>query len=147
MEFAKYYNVTNIVKKLMNEEKISSDWEQYSNGVYVCMDTHDFWICRILEGYNDEYEQEEGSWLVERNKICKYDLISFIEENAEKKFNVKNRQDRDRIFDNIFTDKLIEWVIKYDDEQGLENWDNLQEYSLEECVNAIDGGYGIVEIA
>ena len=131
----------------MNEKKISSDWEQYSNGVYVCMDTHDFWICRIQEGYNEEYEKEEGSWIVERNKIDKYDLIDFIEEEIGREFKISNRQGRVRVIDNIPTDKLIKWVIQYDDNQGFENWDNVQEYSLEGCIDSIDGGYGIIEVA
>lgn len=36
-------------------------------GIYVCMDTNDFWISRINKGYNEEYEQEEGKYLVMSN--------------------------------------------------------------------------------
>ena len=148
MEFAKYYNGTKVLAQLLKESKLFSYQEGYCKGVYVCSDTHDMWICRILEGYNNEYEKEEGKWLVERNKIDKYELIDFIneEELAEEKWKVNNRNDLHYILSNISAENLIRYIILFDDNQGLENWDNLQCDSLEECIKVIDNGYGIIEL-
>ena len=60
MEFAKYYNVSNLVEKMQKAEEIDcypTDKDKLE-GVYVCMDTNDFWISRINKGYNEEYEKD-----------------------------------------------------------------------------------------
>ena len=148
MEFAKYYNSTKVLDQLLKESKVFSYQEDYCKGVYVCSDTHDMWICRILEGYNNEYEKEEGKWLVERNKIGKYELIDFIneEELTEEKWEVNNKNDLHYVLSNIPIENLIRYTILFDDNQGLENWDNLQCGSYSECIEAIDSGFGIVEL-
>lgn len=145
MEFAKYYNGTSIVEKLVKNENIISDWNTYK-GIYMCNDTNDFWVCRIIEGYNEEYEKEENSWLIERNKIDKYDLVEFINEILKKNITIKNKIDMNNFFDKINDKQLMEYIILYDDKQGLENWDCKQADSLENCIDMIDDGYGIVEI-
>lgn len=147
MEFAKYYNVTGVLNKMLDEEnKLFSYTKDYCQGLYICMDTHDFWVCRILEGYNEEFEQEEGSWLVERNKIDKYDLIEFIQQDDEDKLEITSRHSRDVAIDSFEVKDLIEYVILYDDDKGLEGWDNTQCDSLKECIKVIDGGFGIIEL-
>lgn len=145
MKFAQYYNVTKRVTELVIEGKMES-YDGSHLGVYICEDTHDFWICRILEGYNEEYELEEGKWLVERNKIDKFDVIQFAMENEKlEEFEVLDRHARDIAVDMLEDKDLIDIVILMDDENGLENWDLVECDSLEECVDSIDGGYGIVE--
>jgi hypothetical protein len=149
MEFAKYYNATGILNKMLEEDnKLFAYQKDYCQGLYICMDTHDFWVCRILDGYNEEFEQEEGSWLVERNKIDKYDLLEFVKENYKKlrASHVSDRNTRDWLIDTFKTKKLIEYVILYDDDKGLEGWDNTKCDSLEECIKVIDGGFGIIEL-
>lgn len=58
MEFAKYYDVSKIVDDMKEKEEIDCypTGDDKFKGVYVCMDTNDFWICRIIKGYNEEYE-------------------------------------------------------------------------------------------
>ena len=54
MEFAKYYNASNLVEEMQKAEEIDcypTDNDKFE-GVYVCMDTNDFWISRINKGYN-----------------------------------------------------------------------------------------------
>lgn len=77
MEFAKYYDVSKIVDDMQTKEEIYGypTGEDKFIGIYVCMDTNDFWICRILKGYNEEYEQDENMYLVERNKFSIYDVM------------------------------------------------------------------------
>ncbi len=60
MEFAKYYNVSNLVEEMQKLEEIDcypTDNGKFE-GVYICMDTNDFWISRINKGYNEEYEPD-----------------------------------------------------------------------------------------
>lgn len=145
MEFAKYYKVTNKLNKLLEQKKVFSYTTDYCRDLFICEDTHDFWVCRILEGYNEEYEKEEEKWLVERNKIDKYDFINFIEEKHKERLIVRNRQDRDGIISSLEDNFIIENVILFDDDQGLENWDNYECESYEEAISVIDGGHGIIE--
>jgi hypothetical protein len=145
MEFAKYHNVTNKLNELISKEKVSSYTKDYCKGLYICNDTHDFWICRIVEGYNEEFEQEEGKWLVERNRLNKYDFIDFLEDKYGDKLHVKNRRDRDSVIDHLTTDFTIENIILMDDDKGLEGWDNHECDSYNEAVDLIDGGFGIIE--
>ena len=57
MKFAKYYNVSSLVEKMTKNEEITYPVGQDKYfGVYVCMDTNDFWICRILKGYDENYD-------------------------------------------------------------------------------------------
>lgn len=148
MDFAKYYNATSVLNDLLKEkDKLSSYPENPFEGIYVCMDTHDFWICRILKGYNSEYEKDENSYLVERNKIDKYYLLEFIQQDEEDKLEISNRAIRDNVIDTFEVKDLIKYVIMYDDNEGLSNWDFVQCDDIEECLKVIDGGWGIVELS
>ena len=46
MEFAKYYNTSNLVEEMQKAEKIDCypTGNDKFEGVYVCMDTNDFWM-------------------------------------------------------------------------------------------------------
>ena len=159
MEFAKYYNVNKVVKKLEeSKELIASTYEPYE-GIYVCEDTHDMWICRIIEGYNSEYCEEEGTYLIEREKISKYDLIDFIEETdteRKKRFesvrkmgkirHFDSRKIRDEIIGTLDDISLIKFTLLKDEDNGLENWDNYEAGSIEDAIEIIDDGYGIIEL-
>jgi hypothetical protein len=124
MEFAKYYNATIILNELLKEDgKLFSYTDSPFEGVYVCMDTHDFWISRILKGYNSDYEKDENSYVVERNKIDKYDLLEFIQQDEEDKLEINNRSTRDDVIKAFEPKDLIKYVIMYDDNEGLSNWD------------------------
>lgn len=150
MEFAKYYNVTNKLKEILNREDqvLFSYTKDYCQGLFICSDTHDFWISRILEGYNSEFEQEEGKWLVERNKIDKYEFCEFLKEQKKDDSDINDRWTRDFYIDECFSlDEIIENVILMDDDKGLEGWDNCECNSYEEAIRVIDGGWGIIELS
>lgn len=144
MEFAKYYDVTTKMNELITKGEVFSYEEGFYKKLYICMDTHDFWVCRVLEGYNSEFEEKKGKWLVERNKIDKYDFIELLEEKTNKKYKISNRFERDTLIDTLPVNRVIEYVILIDDEKGLEGWDNIECDSFEEAIEAIDGGFGIV---
>lgn len=156
MDFGKYYDVSNIVEDMMANEEIycyPTGNNKYC-GVYVCMDTNDFWICRILNGYNEEYEESENLYLVERNKISIYTVMDKLSEmsnrststftfkKSESAYTIKNKCHE--FIDTYSTEKIIKAVILLDDEDGLGNWDCCEVYSLEEAIDIIDGGYGIL---
>lgn len=148
MEFAKYYNVTNKLNKMLEKENtLISYTKGYCQGLYICEDTHDFWISRVLKDINSEFEQEEGKWLVDRNKLNKYDFVDFLKEKMNDDSEINDRHTRDYYIDKCFDiNTIIENLILMDDNNGLESWDNYETDSLEEAIKTIDGGYGIIEL-
>lgn len=156
MEFAKYYNVSNLIEDMQKAKEIDcypTDNDKFE-GVYVCMDTNDFWISRILKGYNEKYERDDNMHLVERNKIDIYDVMDKLHELHGKKlpdFNeyighMQKRNAVKRYISQHGTLNIIKAVIILDDEDGLSNWDCCKADSLEEAVEIIDGGYGILPL-
>lgn len=157
MEFAKYYDVSDIVEAMMDKEEIDcypTGADKFC-GVYICMNTNDFWISRINKGYNEEYEKDENKYLVERNRISIYDVMDKLHDihgkrlpeftGKEMQYELKNKTHKfiDRFNDN----DIIKTVIILDDEDGLSNWDCEGADSLEEAIEIIDGGYGIIRKA
>ena len=154
MEFAKYYNVSDIVDNMIKNEEIDCypTGEEKFDGVYVCMDTNDFWISRINKGYNEEYEEDENKYLVERNKISIYDVMDKLHEMYGKKLPEFKEDEifymqKNKVHDYLrkfSTLNIIKAVIILDDYDGLSNWDCCEADSLEEAIEIIDGGYGIL---
>ena len=155
MEFAKYYDVSKIVDDMQTKEEIYGypTGEDKFIGIYVCMDTNDFWICRILKGYNEEYEQDKNMYLVERNKFSIYDVMDklydqFGKRLPEFKENELSCVQKNKVHDyfgKFKTKDIIKAVIILDDEDGLTNWDCSEAEFLEEAIEIIDGGYGILK--
>ena len=155
MEFAKYYDISKIVEEMQSKEEIdcypTGDDKFY--GVYVCMDTNDFWISRINKGYNEEYEPDDGKYLVERNKISIYDAMDKLYELYGKKRPEFKEKDlsyemKNKVHDYLKkfkTESIIKAVVILDDYDGLSNWDCCEADSLEEAIEIIDGGYGILK--
>ena len=110
-EFAKYYDVTEFAK---HHNPQYNDFEK----IYVCVDVTDYWVARIVKDTNEEYETEEGTFLVERNMIAK-----------DRGRGIKSRQQ----------------LIGVLDEDDLSNWDCTEATSLDEAIEMIDGGFGINE--
>lgn len=155
MKFAKYYDVSNFIDTMMKNQDIDCypTGESKYKGVYVCMDTNDFWVSRILQGYNEEYEKDENKYLIERNKIDIYDVMEELHKISKKQlpkfgendmyFERKNKMHR--YFDMNKTCDIIKAVIILDDKDGLSNWDCCECNSLDEAIETIDGGYGILQ--
>lgn len=155
MKFAKYYNVSSLVEKMTKNEEITYPVGQDKYfGVYVCMDTNDFWICRILKGYDENYETNPDKFLVERNKFSNEDVIEKICEKFNRRFPTITKEDNSytiriklhRFIDRCATKQICKAVILLDDEDGLSNWDCCEANSLEECIDIIDGGFGIEQM-
>lgn len=147
MEFAKYYDVTDKMNELIDRGEVFCYTKGYCKKLYICMDTHDFWISRVQEGYNKEFEQQEGKWLIERNKINKYAFCEFLKEKKTDDSPITDIWTRDYYIDECFKiDEIIEAVILMDDDNGLEVWDTCECDSFEEVEETIDGGFGIIRL-
>lgn len=114
--FGTFVDVTEYAKK-------NHAYAEYEK-VFVCVDTWDFWIARILKDVrNDDlngYEECKGSYILERNKIAKESKADGIGSYA----------------------KLYK-VLEKDD---LSSWDCHNTKSLKECIELLDDGFGIEQI-
>lgn len=113
-EFAKYTEITDLAFEV-NPDYKNEGYIRF----FICPDVHDFWFVRILEGYNEEYEKEEGCYLLERN-------------------NVEKRSKHDTL-----TVERVKSIIKND---AGDNWDILEGYDLDDLIDALDGGFGILNL-
>lgn len=114
-EFGKYTEVTELAMKVNS---------QYNTDGYIrlfmCADVWDFWLCRVMENCNENYEREEGCYLLERNKIA-----------------------MDRKGQPLTIKKATE-ILENDD---FENWDIKSSYDLDYIIEMIDGGWGILNLS
>lgn len=111
-QFAKYTEITDFVFQIKPEYK-----EQGYVRFFICPDVWDFWLVGILEGYNEDYIEEPGSFLLERTKV---------------EMNCKSEK---------LTLSKVKRIIEEDDGG---NWDLQQSYDIEELVDMIDDGFGII---
>lgn len=150
MRFAKYYNVTKLVNDMQKKEEIDTypiEENAKFAGVYVCMDTNDFWISRINKNVNEDYDYEEGTYLVERNKFDIYTVVDKLFKLYSKKLpTTLNKNTCHRYFDQFRTKDICRAIIMLDDWDGLSNWDNCEAESLENAIDIIDGGFGILPL-
>ena len=157
MKLAKHYDVSNLIVDMQKTGEIDCYPTGYDKfeGVYVCMDTNDFWINRINKGYNEEYEKNDEKYLIERNKISIYDVMDKLHELYSKKlpdfeeadlqFEMKNKCHN--YLKKFNTKDICKAVILLDDYDGLSNWDCCEADSLDEAIEIIDGGYGILPLS
>lgn len=145
MKFAKYYNVKNKVNEMINEGKLSAYQKDHYKGLFVCMDTNRFLICRVLEGYDKNYKKVDGAWLIEQNEISQYNFINYIKSKLKLNTNANDRTERDFVLERLSLREIIESILIMDDFDGLENSDTLECKNYKECLDVIDDGFGIIE--
>lgn len=158
MEFAKYYDVTSIVTKMIENGELDAYTlgRPLLRGAYICEDTNDFWICRVMQGLNAEYEPNTGKFLIERDRVHIADVMDKLyemygmemgmEEPAYEPgrptFEMKNKI-HDYI-DKFTTRNIIRAALLMDNELELPQWDCWDTDTLDEAISDIDGGYGIL---
>lgn len=113
-EFAKYTEITDYAFKV-NPDYRNENYIRF----FICPDVNDFWLVRILKGYNEEYEHNEDCYLMERDKIA-----------------------MDKKGESLTLSKLKR-IIENDDRS---NWDIQQSYDLTELIEMLDGGFGILNL-
>ena len=111
-EFAKYTEITDLYKKYSTDLQEGDGYTRF----FICLDVNDFWIVRVLEGFNAEYEKEEGTFLMERNNVQKE----------------SKKQD-------LSLSKVIE-LVKEDD---FSNWDIIEYFDMTDLIDDLDGGFGL----
>ncbi len=111
-EFAKCTEITELYKKHCDLLQDNDGYIKF----YMCLDVNDFWILRVLENRNEEYEEEEGVYLIERCRVPK-----------------------DSKRQGLSISKAIQ-LVKDD---IFENWDVVEYNSLDAVIEVVDGGFGI----
>lgn len=113
-EFAKYTEITDLAFKLRSDYKD----EGYVR-FFICPDVLDYWFVRILKGYDKDYNPDEDSFILERNKIQK-----------------------DHKSEMLTLTKVKEIIL--DDDNS--NWDYEQSYDINELIDMLDDGFGILNL-
>lgn len=115
-EFAKYTEITDYAFKV-NPNYKNEGFVRF----FICPDVWDFWFVRILKGYENDDEQgyveNPENYILERNKI-----------------------EMDRKGQKLTLSK-VKQIIEEDDGS---NWDLQQGYDIEELVDMLDEGFGII---
>lgn len=96
--------------------KKNNDMYEGYEKVFIVPDTNDYHILRVLKDYGENYEKAEGYWILEHQMIS------------------KAKQDEIKSINHL------RQVLEYDDGG---NYDYTVRQSLEECIEAVDGGFGI----
>lgn len=113
-QFGKYTEITDFAFE-NNPEYKTGGYIRF----FICPDVTDFWLVRIMKDMNAEYEQEKGTFLMEREMLAK-----------------------DYRGEKLTVEKVRE-IVKND---TFENWDIQESDSLEELIGNIDDGFGILEL-
>ena len=116
LEFSKYTDITSFAKKV--NPYIFNVYKK----VYICPDTLNWWLATIQEGVNEDYEEDPDVFLVERDKI--------------------DYPEYSRVNDRFLNQNVVRNVLENWD---ASSWDNEEADSLEEAIELIDGGFGIIQ--
>ena len=113
-EFAKHTEVTDLALSINTEYKTNG----YTR-IFLCPDVHDVWIGRILPGFNEDYESDKDSFLLEIEKVSN---------------DFKGQK---------LTPTRVRRILVNDE---LENWDYKQSNDINELIDILDGGFGILNL-
>ena len=113
-EFAKYTEITDYAFKVRPDYK-NDGYVRF----FICPDVLDYWFVRILQGYNKDYEKDEGCFVLEQDKIAKHSKA-----------------------ENLGLSKVKEIIL---DDCG-ESWDIEERYDIDELIEMLDGGFGILNL-
>lgn len=97
------------------KRKLDYMYNEYEK-IYITPDTNDYHILRVLKGVGNNYEPIEGSYILEHQMI-----------NKPKGVGISS------------TSHLLK--ILEEDDGG--NYDYIVMNSLEDCIEEVDGGFGI----
>lgn len=114
LEFGKYTDITNFAKKTV--PGLFNGYEK----VYICPDTRNWWLTCLNPNVNEDYEEAPGYYMVERDKID---------------------YPTEKIMDCYLTTKVVKELLE---DWGCDCWDSVEAHSLEEAIDVVDGGFGII---
>ena len=101
-------------------------------------------VYRVVEGYNEYYEEESGTFLVEHEKISKLDLVRELVQLKGIGASFSARASAESIISKASADEIILATLILDNNNGLSNYATYEHVSVQEAIEQIDGGYGIV---
>jgi len=117
LEFGITYDVTDLAKSLDREYT-------FFEKIFIFVDDFVFWINRIKSGVNSDYEEKEGAFILEYEKIRKKQLSCTINTLAELKEILKNATfDNDMLQDMPDLKSCIKEVNGGDDIKNLEYYE------------------------
>lgn len=101
--------------------------KEYDNArygkIFIIPDTKNIWLLRVLPNRNEEYNIENGKFLIERDRLD-YDSFGVI--------NLKGLNENKDVVKEILTNDT------------MENWDVKECDSEDEVLDSISGGFGII---
>lgn len=118
-------------------------------GYFVCSDTWDFHVYRIQIGWNEEYEEDEDTSIIEQDNIRNSTIAEYMEEKFETKLPYMDERSLPPYLVREFgLDEVLKAIWEYDYYNGFENWDVYEHYTtdLDELKEIVDSGWGITEI-
>lgn len=135
------YDVTDYCKK---DGCGKECYEKY----YICSDVWDFHVCRILVGYNSEYEEEPRTKLLEVGDIDKRTVLEAVEEDLDMGIVCGDiRNFPDILISADYEDMGFKSIIKAVVDLDCGYNDDLKEYRydtpIEDIISDVDSGYGI----
>lgn len=144
VKFATYYNATNGMKALM-EAGYLRDYKDLT-AIYVCQDVHHAWVVRLTEDLNEDFEKEEGVWLMERNDIDFDDVSDALTAYFNFKLDKDKFQGVVPAIQNLTPAQFILATLLADSKQGMQNWDTEQVDDQAECEDLLDDGFGLIDV-
>ena len=130
MEFNKNYDVTNLIKDMADKKEIFCYKNDSHEKVYVYEDVLDFGILRIQKNINENFQYEEGMYMVERNLFDKYDFIDSYNEQFNTDFDCNGKRELSKVIDSLPLINVVKTIIVMNDNKGLENEDFVVAHSL-----------------
>jgi len=118
-EFARYTDVTKYAKKY-SKDKSFNEYVVYEK-ILICPDTHDCWVAKIQVGYNEQFEKDPDKVIIERNKL----------------------DGMGARWGDITDPMYCREVLRLDIEYGC-YWDVIEYDTIEEAIEDLDGGFGII---
>lgn len=115
-ELGKYTDVTKLANSLYSHKEYAK--------VFICPDIENIWLVRVLVGYNEEYEKVDGAILFERD-------------NPDYEFGIIPKGMYKRV-PKLFARTVLE-------QDQFENWDMVSFETMEELLEVLDGGFGIIK--
>lgn len=114
LEFGKYTDITNFAKSVNPE--LFNGYEK----VYICPDTRNWWLTCLNPDVNEDYETVPGYYMVERDNIY---------------------YPTEKLMDCYLNEDCVREILE---DWGCDCWDSVEAHSLEEAIEIVDGGWGII---
>lgn len=142
MEFNKTYNATKFMEKLIKDQKLSESYKTEDGlKIYLATDTWDVWVYRVHENLNEEFEESDGEYLIEANKIKKSDIMNKLVKEFDYEKPARTVDERNYLVDAEAC-HIAEATLNLDFEDGLSNWDMEAGYfDFKEVESAVSNGW------